>query len=107
MVLSGMFIFKIVSDMQKSFARMGFKSYDMRVSFQLVMLGFLVLAASRVFDLLGREGLNLIISVICGSIATVLMTAAFVILNAVVYGPDNFLYYHLPSNYFGDEEDYM
>jgi len=106
-VLSGMFMLQIVNESQKSFARMSFKSYDIRVSFQLFMIGFLILAGSRVFDFLGLEQLNLIASVIMGSTSTLLLTAAFIILNSIVYGPENFMYYHLPSNYFGDEDRYI
>lgn len=102
-----MFMLQIVKESQKSFARMSFKSYDIRISFQMFMVGFLVLASSRVFDFLGLEQLNLIASVIMGSASTLLLTAAFIILNSVVYGPKNFMYYHLPSNYFGDEERYI
>lgn len=106
-LLSGLFIFQIIRSQEKSYARLSFKAFDVRVSFQLMMLGFVILAFGRVFDLLGREALNYIFSVISGSTATVLMTAAFIILNSVVYGPDNFLYYHLPSNYFGSDERYV
>lgn len=106
MVLSGLFMLQILRKREESFARMSFKSYDVRIALQLIMLGFLVLAISRVFDFMGLQQLNFVASVIGGSIATVLLTLAFLILNAVVFGPGNFLYYRLPSNYFGDEDRY-
>lgn len=92
---------------EESFARMSFKSYDVRIALQLIMFGFLILAFSRVFDLIGLQSLNFVASVIAGSIATVLLTIAFMILNGVVYGPKNILYYRLPSNYFGDKDRYV
>jgi hypothetical protein len=105
-LLSGLFLLQILRSQQKSYARLSFKAFDVRVSFQMMMLGFVVLAFSRVPDFLGLASLNLTVSLIAGSTSTVLMTAAFVILNSVVYGPDNFLYYHLPSNYLGSEDRY-
>lgn len=106
-MLSGFFMLKIVTDSQKSYARMSFKSLDMRWSLQLMMAGFIILASSRVFDVIGLETFNYHVSLMAGSSATVLLTVAFLILNIVVYGPENRLYYHLPSNYLGEEGHYV
>lgn len=106
-LLSGLFMLKVVSDSQKAYARMSFKSLDVRISLQMMMAGFTVLALSRIFDVLGLESLDFIASIIGGSLATVLLTLAFLILNIVVYGPENRFYYRLPSNYLGDEDRYV
>lgn len=106
-LLSGLFIFQIIRCQQKSYARLSFKAFDVRVSFQLIMLAFVILSFSRVPDLLGFSQLNVTVSITVGSTATVLLTVAFLILNAVVYGPGNPLYYRLPSNFFGDRERYI
>lgn len=106
-LLSGLFILQIVREKQKSYARLSFKALDVRVSFQMIMLGFVVLAFSRVPDFLGLPHLNYLVSLAAGITATVLMTGAFLILDAVVYGPENPLYYRLPSNYFGGEDRYI
>lgn len=106
-LLSGLFMLKVVRDSQKAYARMSFKSLDVRISLQMMIAGFTVLAFSRIFDVLGFESLDFLVSVFAGSMATVLLTGAFLILNIVVYGPENRFYYRLPSNYLGDEDRYI
>ncbi|MFB6204175.1 MAG: hypothetical protein ABEJ75_00855 [Candidatus Nanohaloarchaea archaeon] len=102
-VLSGLLVFQIHRKREEVYARLSFKSLDVRIAFQLVMVGFIVLAIPRMYDALGLRGLTTLLSVLSGSITTVLMVAAFVILDAIAYGPDNWVYYRLPSNYFGEE----
>lgn len=106
-LVSGLFMYKVVTDQQKSYARMSFKSFDVRFALQLIMFGFLVLSVGRVYDFAGFQRLNFVASVLTGSIATVLITAAFLILNGVVYGPKHFLYTHLPSNYLSRDDIYV
>ncbi|MFB6208321.1 MAG: hypothetical protein ABEJ69_03150 [Candidatus Nanohaloarchaea archaeon] len=102
-ILSGMLVFQIHRKRQEVYARLSFKSLDVRIAFQLMMVGFVVLAIPRLYDTLGFTELSTMLSILSGSVTTVLMLAAFVFLNAIAYGPDNWLYYHLPSNYFGEE----